>query len=144
MPNSNLGTQEQRTIYQVQRERSAGQGDAIRKPTLEEHACLDRARLSPLNHALDGPTATGNMFTGVVSVMRRTYVGERMVANELVDVIDQRVAFRNLYELELPRASELEVAVQQLRAETDQLARMGFYNHPARQFVASISSPGSR
>lgn len=116
---------EQRTFHEVRRLREPGPMGIIRPPLVEDHGGLDRARLAAMAYALDGPTATGDQFTGTVEVHRVVKSGDRTVRTELVDVIDERVAFRVLNELELPRATGMAVPVERLQEEANRLARMG-------------------
>lgn len=116
---------EQRTVYEVLRPRANGENGAKRQPTVEEFGGLDRARLAAFGYALDGPTTTGDRFTGTVEIHRVTYIGDRVVNSMLVDVIDERVAFRVLNELSLPHAGQLAFPVERLQEEANRLARMG-------------------
>lgn len=119
---STTGNEMHRTIYEVQRERGAGRGPSA----TEEYLGLDRARLAAFAHALDGPSYTGENFSGTVTINQVFYLGQRRLTTELIDVIDERVAFRVLNELTLPRADQLGVSVEKLQEETNRLARLGF------------------
>lgn len=122
---TNARNREQRTYHEVHRLREPGPKGIARAPLVEEHGGLDRARLAALGYALDGPTTTGEQFTGTVEVHQVTTLGDRQVKKELVDVIDERVAFRLLNELTLPRAGRLAVPVERLQEEANRLARLG-------------------
>lgn len=126
MPKTLSRTHEQRTLYDVHRLRANGENGAKRQPTIEEFGGLDRARLAALGYALDGPTTTGERFTGTVEIHRITYIGDRIVNSTPIDVFDERVAFRVLNELSLPRAGQLAVPVERLQEEANRLARLGF------------------
>ena len=117
---------EQRTEYEVVRARAPGPKGVERSPEVEAFAGLDRARLAALGYALDGPTSTGERFTGRVEVHRVLEVGEKRVSTALVDVLDERVAFRVLNELALPHADALSVSVERLQEEANRLTRLGF------------------
>lgn len=117
---------EQRTIYEVRRYRESGENGRERSPAVEAFAGLDRARLAALGYALDGPTSTGERFTGRDEVHRVFEVGEKRVSTELVDHLDERVAFRVLNELALPRADALSVSVERLQEAANRLTRLGF------------------
>lgn len=119
---STTGKEMHRTIYEVHRERASGRGPA----TIEEYPGLDRARLAAFAHALDGPSYSGENFSGTVTINQVFYLGQRRLRTELIDVIDERVAFRVLNELTLPRADQLGVSVERLQEETNRLARLGF------------------
>ena len=119
-------TREQRTTYEVIRAREPGEGGKERSPAVEEFAGLDRARLAALGYALDGPTSTGERFTGRVEVHRLFLVSGNVVSRSVVDVLDERVAFRLLNELALPRADALSVSVERLQEEANRLTRLGF------------------
>jgi len=108
-------------LYEVHREREDGKRGAPRPPIVEEFHGLDRARLAALSHALDGPTTTGDRFTGSIRIFLVLYHGERPSAPKLIDEIDERVASRLLNEVRLPRACELAVSVGQLQSEVDAL-----------------------
>lgn len=117
---------EQRTIYEVHRYRDDGAKSLTRAPAIEEFMGLDRARLAALAYALDGPVSMADPFTGRVEVHRVLYVGGRRINTALIDVLDERVAFRVLNELVLPHADDLSVPIERLQAETNRLARLGF------------------
>ena len=118
---STTGNEMHRSIYEVHRERASGRGPAA----VEEYSGLDRARLAAFAHALDGPSYTGESFSGTVAIHQVRYLGQRRLRTELIDVIDERVAFRVLNELKLPRANQLHVSVEKLQQETNKLARLG-------------------
>lgn len=123
---TNTYSRQHRTVYEVRRLREEARGGVLRAPEVHEFAGLDRARLAAMGYALDGPvTAADVLFTGTVEIHRSTYVGETQINSELVDVIDERVAFRVLNELKLPRANQLAVPVERLQAEANRLARLG-------------------
>ena len=117
---------EQRTIYEVRRYRESGEKGRERTAEVEAFPGLDRARLAALGYALDGPTSTGERFTGRVEVHRVLEVGEKRVSTALVDLLDERVACRVLNELALPRADALSVSVDRLQEEANRLTRLGF------------------
>ncbi|VWX56954.1 hypothetical protein [Sphingorhabdus sp. 109] len=119
---STTGNEMHRSIYEVHRERASGRGPA----EVEEYSGLDRARLAAFAHALDGPSYTGESFSGTVEIHRVRYLGRQRLRTELIDVIDERVAFRVLNELTLPRADQLHVSVEKLQQEINKLARLGF------------------
>lgn len=125
MAECNQGAQEQRTVFEVQRERSHGSGGASRNPVVEEFGGLDRARLAALANALDGPTYSGNSFTGRILVIGRRFLGNREVESTLIDDLDERVAFRVLNGLRLPRSGDMAVSKKRLQTELDGLAAMG-------------------
>jgi hypothetical protein len=111
--------------YEVHREREdswQGKQTVPRPPIIEKFYGLDRARLAALGHALDGPSQKGGI-TGVVRVYQKLYSagGDRLGRQDLIDVIDERVAFRLLNELRLPRADELAVSRAELQSELDSL-----------------------
>lgn len=122
----NRGSKETRSYYEVHRDCEPGKRDVVRLPVIEKFHGLDRARLAALGYALDGPTSTDDRFTGTVRIYRLMAIGETRVKTELVDVLDERVAFRLLNELSFPRADQLAVPVERLQDETNRLARMGF------------------
>lgn len=107
--------------YEVHREREDGQRGIPRPPTVEEFLGLDRARLAALSHALNGPTVTGDRFTGTVRIFQVLYRGERPMPPTLIDEVDERVASRLLNEVRLPRANDLSVSAARLQAEVDAL-----------------------
>jgi hypothetical protein len=121
----NARNREQRTYHEVRRLKESGPKGVARAPLVEEHGGLDRARLAALGYALDGPTTTGEQFTGTVEVHRLVSLGGRVLMSELVDVIDERVAFRLLNELSLPRADCMAVPVERLQEEANRLTRLG-------------------
>ena len=116
---------EQRTEYEVLRAREPGQKGVKRCPVVETFAGLDRARLAALRYALDGPTSTGDRLTGRVEIHRVFYVAGKRVGKSLVDVLDERVAFRLLNEVDLPHADSMAVPVERLQEEANRLARLG-------------------
>lgn len=107
--------------YQVHRLRESGANGAVRPPIVQEFLGLDRARLAALGYALDGSTAVGDRFTGTVQALQVIYCGGRPARPELIDVIDERVAFRLLTETRLPRADLLAVPLERLQAQIDGL-----------------------
>ena len=116
---------ERRTSYEVRRYRESGEKGRGRAPTIEVFLGLDRARIVALGYALDGPTSTGERFTGRVEVHRVIEVGNKKIRSTLIDILDERVAFRVLNELELPRADALSVSVERLQEEANRLASLG-------------------
>jgi hypothetical protein len=121
---STTGNEMHRSIYEVHRERPSGRGSAA----VEEYSGLDRARLAAFAHALDGPRYTGESFSGTVTINQVRYLGRRRLRTELIDVIDERVAFRVLNELTLPRADQLGVSVERLQEEANRIARFESYS----------------
>lgn len=119
-------TREQRTTYEVRRAREPGDKGIERSSIVEEFAGLDRARLAALGYALDGPSSKGDRFTGRVEVHQLFLVSGKVVNRSIVDVLDERVAFRMLNELALPRADALSVSVERLQEEANRLTRLGF------------------
>lgn len=115
---STTGNEMHRTVYEVHRERAPGRGPA----TIEEYLGLDRARLAAFAHALGGPSYTGENFSGTVTINQVFYLGQRRLTTELIDVIDERVAFRVLNELTLPHANRLSVSIETLQKEVDRFA----------------------
>ena len=107
--------------FEVHRERGPGPKGAPRSPVVEKFLGLDRARLAALSRALDGPTVTGDRFTGIVRVFRVLYRGERPSPPTLIDEIDERVASRLLNEVRLPRADDLSVPASRLQSAVDAL-----------------------
>jgi hypothetical protein len=107
--------------YEVHRECEPGRNGAERQPVVESFYGLDRARLAALGFALDGPTRTGDSFTGVVRVYQAMHIDEHRAKRTLIDVIDERVASRLLNEARLPRADRLAVSLDRLQAEVDAL-----------------------
>lgn len=106
--------------YEVRRERETGTA-----PVIEQFLGLDRARLAALSYALDGPTYTDERFTGQLTVQRVTYVQGKACHSELIDVLDERVAFRVLNEIRLPRADKMATSVEQLQREVNVLELTG-------------------
>lgn len=125
-PHGNHCDKDHRRFYEVRRGLEPGKRGVVRPPLVEEFRGLDRARLAALGYALDGPSTTGQRFTGTISIYRVSSIGGRRINSELVDVIDERVAFRVLNELTLPRAADLSVPVERLQEETNRLERLGF------------------
>ena len=115
-----------RTRYEVRRLRAPGKKGVSRPPVVEQHHGLDRARLAALGYGLDGPTTEGDVFTGTVEVHRIQSLGTLVLRSELVDVIDERVAFRLMNRPTLPRPSDLSVSVERLQSEANALERLGF------------------
>lgn len=108
--------------YEVHRERESGRAGVAREPLVEEFLGLDRARIAALGHALDGATATGDRFTGLVRIFQAICPSGREPKRSLIDVIDERVASRLLNEARLPRAGDLAVSLDQIQAEVDALS----------------------
>ncbi|WP_373474295.1 hypothetical protein [Sphingorhabdus lacus] len=106
--------------YEVRREREIGT-----MPAIEQFLGLDRARLAALSYALDGPTYTGQRFTGQLTIHRVTYIQGKICLSELIDVIDERVAFRLLHEMRLPRADKMATTTEQFQRELDAIEYMG-------------------
>lgn len=119
------GQRYERTMYQVRRQRRGGEGGVAREPYIESFPGLDRARLAAFAHALDGPDGPDKTATGVVEICRVRLSGEDVITQELVDVIDERVAFRLLNDIELPRAATLSVPIERLQEEVNRLKRLG-------------------
>lgn len=111
--------------YEVHRQREPATRGVQRPPVVEEFQALDRARLSALGYALDGPTSSSERFTGTVSVVQVLWSGDRRATSDLIDVIDERVAFRLLNEVRLPRPQELTVSLDSIQSEIDALAQIG-------------------
>lgn len=112
----NPAERERSVRYEVRREREITRGFAG-TPTIEEYLSLDRARLAALGYALNGPTYTGDHFTGRITVHRVISVSGKVCHSELIDVLDERVAFRVLNEIRLPRADKMATSVEQLQRE---------------------------
>lgn len=124
--NPNTYSRQHRTVYELRRLREAARGGAPREPEVEHFAGLDRARLKALALALDGPSVVADeFFSGTIEIHRTTYIGHARISSELVDELDERVAFRVLNELRLPRADQLALPVERLQAEANRLARLG-------------------
>ena len=123
---SETPSREHRTSYEVHRHREPGNGGVLRSPVVESFDGLDRSRLAALSYALDGPTSTGDRFSGLVEVYRILRLGEKRADQQLVDAIDERVAFRLLNEIVLPRADQLSVSVESLQEQANRLSRLGF------------------
>lgn len=119
------GNCERRTVHEVHRHRMPGRNGIQRPPTVEAFGGLDRARLAALGYALDGPTTSGESHTGRVEVIRAIYRGTTRMHQTTVDVIDERVAFRVLNELDLPNADRLAVSMEHLQEEANRLTRLG-------------------
>ncbi len=85
--------------YEVHRIREPGQMGAVRLPLVEEFLGLDRARLAALGYGLDGPTAFGERFTGLIRVVQVFYCAGVRGRVEVIDEVDERVAFRFLNEV---------------------------------------------
>lgn len=110
--------------YEVRREREITRGFTD-TPLVEEYFALDRARLAALGYALDGPTYNGDRFSGRLTIHRITSVQGKVCLSELIDVIDERVAFRLLHEVRLPRADKMATTTEQLQRELDAIESMG-------------------
>ncbi len=124
MDTSSAATSAQRDLllrFEVRRAREPGVRGAERPPTVEEFLGLDRARLAALGYALDGPTHTGERYTGELSIVLVAYVAGARVTEEEVDRLDERVAFRVLNELRLPRCDEMSVGMDRIQAEAEAL-----------------------
>ena len=106
--------------YEVHRMRETGRSNQPLQSVVEVFRGLDRARLAALGYALDGPTSTGDRFTGVIEIIRVLRSPTREAKN-LVDVIDERVATRLLNEIQLPRADRMSVSVADLQRGVDDL-----------------------
>ena len=119
------GQRYERTVYEVRRQRRGGEGGVPREPYIETFYGLDRARLAAFAHALDGPDGPDKTVTGVVEICRVRLYGEDVITQELVDVIDERVAFRVLNDTKLPRPSALAVPLERLQEEMNRLKRLG-------------------
>ncbi|MFN3631139.1 MAG: hypothetical protein ACK4XK_13960 [Casimicrobiaceae bacterium] len=115
---------ERGTTFEVHRLREPGEYGAARPPLIEVFAGLDRARIAALGYALDGPTAAGDRFTGRVRVFRVFRIGGDRVNETLVDDLDERVAFRVLNELALPRADAMAVSLERLQGEVSRMAQI--------------------
>ena len=114
------------TRYEVHRSRFPGKGGAIKAPFVASYLGLDRARLAALGWALEGQSMIDECFTGIVSIYKVGGFNGRRSAAELVDVIDERVAFRVLNELALPRPEDLTVSIERMQVEVDRLKHLGF------------------
>lgn len=112
------------TRYEVRREREITRGFAD-KPLVEKFFALDRARLAALGYALDGPTYNGDRFSGRLTVHRIVSIHGKVCLSELVDVIDERVAFRLLNEVRLPRADKMAMTTEQFQRELDSIESIG-------------------
>jgi hypothetical protein len=113
--------------YEVHREREGSQLGVPRPPLTEEFYGLDRARIAALGYALDGRSQEGSL-TGTVRIVCKIYrwfgkdkCERRMIYEDLIDVIDERVAARLLNEIRIPRADELAVSMEQLQRDVDAL-----------------------
>jgi hypothetical protein len=107
--------------YEVHRMREPGQQGVTRPALVEEFYGLDRARLAALAYALDGATVTGDRFTGRVSIVQVLNRGNVCCRTMPIDELDERVAFRLLNEVALPKADDLAFTVEQLQADIDGL-----------------------
>ena len=107
--------------YEVHRLRASGRAGVARPPLVEQYFGLDRARISALTHALDGSTHDGDRFNGVVQVFQVLYRTDREIKRALVDVLDERVAFRILNEARLPRADQLSIDLETFQSDLDLL-----------------------
>ena len=105
--------------YEVRRER-----EIVNAPVIEHFLGLDRARIAALSYALDGPTYNGKRFTGQLTVQRVTYIQGKVCLSELIDVIDERVAFRLLHEMRLPRGDKMATTTEQFQRELDAIECM--------------------
>ncbi|MGJ0237729.1 hypothetical protein ACQEPB_04295 [Novosphingobium fluoreni] len=103
--------------YEVHRMREAGPKGVARAPLVEEFLGLDRARLAAFAHALDGPTPSGDRFTGLIRIVQALYTSGVRCRSEVVDEVDERVASRLLNEVRLPKAGQLAVTIAQLQGE---------------------------
>lgn len=119
------GQRYERTLHEVRRQRRGGESGLPREPYIESFHGLDRARLAAFAHALDGPDGPDKTVTGVVEIYRVRLSGEKVITQDLVDVIDERVAFRLLNDIELPRATNLSVPIERLQEEVNRLKRLG-------------------
>lgn len=117
-------SRETRTFYEVRRLREPGKKGAQREPDVETFSGLDRARIAGAGYALDGSMVDGPLYTGRIEIHHVMTIGDRLVRRDVIDVLDERVAFRVLNELSLPRADALTVSVERLQAETDRLASL--------------------
>jgi len=107
--------------YEVHRMRANGRLGVAQPPVVECFLGLDRARLSALAHALEGATHSGERFTGIVQVFEVYYRASRETKRTLLDVLDERVAFRILNETRLPRADQLSIDVEAFQSDLDLL-----------------------
>lgn len=114
---STTGNELHRTIYEVHRKRLVGRGTAA----VVEYLGLDRARLAGFAHALDGPSCPAESFSGTIRINQVDYVGQHRLRTELIDLIDERVAFRILNELTIPHANRFSVSIEALQKEVDRL-----------------------
>lgn len=119
------GFRDHSTRYEVRRLRQPSHGGVIRYPYIETFHGLDRARLAAFAHALDGPDGPDKTITGLVEICRIHLNGDQVVKEELVDLIDERVAFRFLNDIALPRPAQLSVPVERLQEEVSRLERLG-------------------
>lgn len=115
---------ERGTTFEVHRLREPGEYGVARPPLVEVFAGLDRARIAALGYALDGPTAAGDRVTGRVLVYQVFRIGGDKVNETLVDCLDERVAFRVLNELALPRADAMAVSLERLQGEVNRMAQL--------------------
>jgi len=107
--------------YEVHRMRESGENGIARQPLVEEFYGLDRARLAAFGHALDGPTPSGDRFTGTICIVQVIYVSGIRCRSQVIDEIDERVASRLLNEIRLPKAAQLAVTLESLQVEVDAL-----------------------
>lgn len=111
--------------YGLRRQREPAARGVQRSPVVEEFQALDRAPLSALGYAFDGPTSSGERFTGSVSVIQVLWCGDRRARTDLIDLIDEPIAFRLLNEVRLPRPQDLTVSLDSIQSEIDALAQIG-------------------
>jgi len=108
--------------YEVHRMSEPGTIGSARAPIIEEFYGLDRARLAALGYALDGPKPNRERVSGNVRIFQIFYFSGKPGQPELIDEIDERVAFRLLNEIRLPRANQLAVTIDQLQSQIDMLS----------------------
>ena len=119
------GQRDRTTHYEVRRLRLDARRGVKRDPYVETFHGLDRARLAALGYALDGPESPDKSSNGTIEIWRiRCYFGE-VIGEDLVDVVDERVAFRFLNDIDLPRAEKLTVPIERLQEEVNRLERLG-------------------
>ena len=86
--------------FEVLREKKPGRGE----PDVEVHLGLDYARLAALGYALEGPKEGAPHYSGRVRI-RQVWVTEGVRGPSFdLDVLDESVASRFLYAVEIPRA----------------------------------------
>ncbi|WP_100259717.1 hypothetical protein [Qipengyuania seohaensis] len=119
-PSDLRGAPDCRTRYEVHREHQKGTQIGVAGTEVEEFFGLDRARIAALTYALDGPQQERRL-TGNVSIRRLMYIGQRKVKDELVDVLDERVAHRLLNELTFPRSDQMGRSVDSLQGDVNAL-----------------------